>query len=166
MKKETYEKITGVLRRNKVTSMIVDILGKLLTIFTALLYFVETGWLVVSREYKLVAGLVIVPFVFFVLITIVRKKINAKRPYELYGFKPVIKKDTKGLSFPSRHVFSIFVIGGSIWVINKILGTIILIMGVLLAIIRVICGVHFPKDVIAGAVIGFVCSMAMFIFLR
>ena len=94
-----------------------------------------------------------------------REKINAKRPYELYGFKPLIKKDTNGLSFPSRHVFSIFVIGGSIWVINKILGTIILIMGLFLAIIRVIMGVHFPKDVIAGAVIGCVCSMAMFIFL-
>ena len=166
MKKETYEKITGVLRSTKAASIAVDIFGKLLTVLTALLYFVETGWLIVSREYKLAAGLVIVPFVFFVLITMVRKKINAQRPYELYGFKPVIKKDTKGLSFPSRHVFSIFIIGGSIWVINKILGTIILIMGVLLAIIRVICGVHFPKDVIAGAVIGFVCSMAMFIFLR
>ena len=165
MKKETYEKITGVLGRNKVTSMIVDILGKLLTILTALLYFVETGWLIVSREYRLVAGLIVVPAVFFLIVTIARKKINAKRPYEIYGFKPVIKKDTKGLSFPSRHVFSIFVIGGSIWVINKILGTIIIIMGLFLAIIRVISGVHFPKDVVAGAVIGFLCSLVMFIFM-
>ena len=61
-------------------------------------------------------------------------------------------------------MFSIFVIGGSIWVINKILGTVILVMGLFLAVIRVITGVHFPKDVAAGAVIGFVCSMAMFIF--
>jgi len=38
-------------------------------------------------------------------------------------------------------------------------------MGLFLAVIRVITGVHFPKDVAAGAVIGFVCSMAMFIFL-
>ena len=161
MKKETYEKIIGLLGRKKAVPIVIDIFGKILTVLTAFLYFVEIGWLVVSREYKLI----IVPALFFVLLSKLREKINAKRPYELYGFKPLIKKDTNGLSFPSRHVFSIFVIGGSIWVINKILGTIILIMGLFLAIIRVIMGVHFPKDVIAGAVIGCVCSMAMFIFL-
>lgn len=165
LKKETYEKIIGLLVRKRAVPVVIDIFGKILTVLTALLYFVEIGWLVVSREYKLVAGLILVPALFFVLLSKFREKINAKRPYELYGFKPLIKKDTKGLSFPSRHVFSIFVIGGSIWVINKILGTIILIMGLLLAIIRVITGVHFPKDVIAGAFIGCVCSMAMFIFL-
>ena len=142
LKKETYEKIIGLLGRKRAVPVVIDIFG-----------------------YKLVAGLILVPALFFVLLSKFREKINAKRPYELYGFKPLIKKDTKGLSFPSRHVFSIFVIGGSIWVINKILGTIILIMGLLLAIIRVITGVHFPKDVIAGAFIGCVCSMAMFIFL-
>ena len=161
MKKETYEKIIGLLSSKKAIPIIIDIFGKLLTVLTALLYFVEIGWLVVSREYKLVAGLIIVPAVFFVLLS----KFREKRPYELYGFKPLINKDTKGLSFPSRHVFSIFVIGGSIWVINKILGTVILVMGLFLAVIRVITGVHFPKDVAVGAVIGFVCSMAMFVFL-
>ena len=70
----------------------------------------------------------------------------------------LIKKDTNGLSF-SVYVFSIFVIGGSIWVINKILGTIILIMGLFLAIIRVIMGVHFPKDVIVCSHWLCVCSM-------
>ena len=148
LKKETYEKIIGLLGRKKAVPIVIDIFGKILTVLTAFLYFVEIGWLVVSREYKLVAGLIIVPALFFVLLSKLREK-----------------KDTNGLSFPSRHVFSIFVIGGSIWVINKILGTIILIMGLFLAIIRVIMGVHFPKDVIAGAVIGCVCSMAMFIFL-
>lgn len=165
MKKETYEKIMGLLGSKKAVPVVIDIVGKILTVVTAILYFVEIALLVMNREYKLMAGLIIVPALFFVLLSEFRKKINAKRPYELYGFKPLIKKDTKGLSFPSRHVFSIFIIGGSIWVINRVLGSIILIMGLFLAIIRVITGVHFPRDVIAGAIIGFVCSMAMFIFI-
>ena len=165
MKKETYEKIMGLLGSKKAVPVVIDIVGKILTVVTAILYFVETALLVMNREYKLMAGLIIVPALFFVLLSEFRKKINAKRPYELYGFKPLIKKDTRGLSFPSRHVFSIFIIGGSIWVINRFLGIIILIMGLFLAIIRVITGVHFPRDVIAGAIIGFVCSMAMFIFI-
>ena len=165
MKKETYEKIMGLLGSKKAVPIVTDIVGKILTVVTAILYFVEIALLVMNREYKLMAGLIIVPALFFVLLSEFRKKINAKRPYELYGFKPLIKKDTRGLSFPSRHVFSIFIIGGSIWVINRFLGIIILIMGLFLAIIRVITGVHFPRDVIAGAIIGFVCSMAMFIFI-
>ncbi len=165
MKKETYEKIMGLLGSKKAVPIVIDIVGKILTVVTAILYFVEIALLVMNREYKLMAGLIIVPALFFVLLSEFRKKINAKRPYELYGFKPLIKKDTRGLSFPSRHVFSIFIIGGSIWVINRFLGIIILIMGLFLAIIRVITGVHFPRDVIAGAIIGFVCSMAMFIFI-
>lgn len=165
MKKETYEKIMGLLGSKKAVPIVIDIVGKILTVVTAILYFGEIALLVMNREYKLMAGLIIVPALFFVLLSEFRKKINAKRPYELYGFKPLIKKDTKGLSFPSRHVFSIFIIGGSIWVINRFLGVIILIMGLFLAIIRVITGVHFPRDVIAGAIIGFVCSMAMFIFI-
>ncbi len=165
MKKEKYEKIMGLLGSKKAVPIVIDIVGKILTVVTAILYFVEIALLVMNREYKLMAGLIIVPALFFVLLSEFRKKINAKRPYELYGFKPLIKKDTRGLSFPSRHVFSIFIIGGSIWVINRFLGIIILIMGLFLAIIRVITGVHFPRDVIAGAIIGFVCSMAMFIFI-
>lgn len=165
MKKETYEKIMGLLGSKKAVPIVIDIVGKILTVVTAILYFVEIALLVMNREYKLMAGLIIVPALFFVLLSEFRKKINAKRPYELYGFKPLIKKDTRGLSFPSRHVFSIFIIGGSIWVINRFLGIIILIMGLFLAIIRVTTGVHFPRDVIAGAIIGFVCSMAMFIFI-
>ena len=86
LKKETYEKIIGLLGRKRAVPVVIDIFGKLLTVLTALLYFVEIGWLVVSREYKLVAGLILVPALFFVLLSKFREKINAKRPYELYGF--------------------------------------------------------------------------------
>ena len=89
LKKETYEKIIGLLGRKRAVPVVIDIFGKILTVLTALLYFVEIGWLVVSREYKLVAGLILVPALFFVLLSKFREKINAKRPYELYGFKPL-----------------------------------------------------------------------------
>lgn len=165
MKKETYEKIMGLLARVKAVPIVIDIFGKILTVFTGLLYFAQIGWLIYSKEYVLAAGLVIVPAVSFLIVTKYRERVNAKRPYELYGFKPLLNKDTQGKSYPSRHVFSIFVIGGSIWIINKVIGTMILIMGLFLAVIRVIMGVHFPKDVIAGAVIGCLSSLVMILFM-
>ena len=40
----------------------------------------------------------------------------------------------------------------------KFTGVLILYMGCLLAAIRVITGVHFPKDVIVGGLIGILCG--------
>ena len=166
MKKETYEKIIGLLGSKKAIPIIIDIFGKILTVLTALLYFVEIGWLVVSREYKLATGLIIVPALFFVLLSKFREKINAKRPYELYGFKPLIKKDTKGLSFPSRHVFSIFLIATLWFYFWKPIGIFLLIAGIFLAIVRVIGGVHFISDVCAGAFLGIIAGwISNYVFL-
>ncbi len=53
---------------------------------------------------------VIVPFLGFVTLTIVRRIINRPRPYEVDGIPPLIEKDTSGKSFPSRHVFSAYMI--------------------------------------------------------
>ena len=63
---------------------------------------------------------------------------------------------------PSRHVFSAFVIGMAFLHMNIVLGIIILIIGCLMAVIRVIVGVHFPRDVIAGAVIGILSGIIGF----
>lgn len=97
-----------------------------------------------------------VPLVAFVLLSVLRAWLNAPRPYEVFESKPVLPKSTKGKSFPSRHVFSIFTIAVTFLVACPLsaVGIVIVILGVLLAILRVVCGVHFPKDVIAGALLG------------
>ena len=97
-----------------------------------------------------------VPGISFVLVSVFRHIVNAPRPYEVFDGVPVIAKDTLGKSFPSRHAFSIFIIGMAFCACCPLAGAgpIILLLGVALAIIRVIAGVHFPRDVIAGALAG------------
>ena len=92
----------------------------------------------------------------FVILSALRKGINAPRPYEVYETSPLIPKNTKGKSFPSRHVFSIFIIGMTFYYCCPApeLGIVILILGIFLAILRVVSGVHFIKDVVAGALLG------------
>ena len=63
---------------------------------------------------------------------------------------------------PSRHVFSAFVIAMSALYICIPLGICMMLLAVIMAFERVICGVHFPKDVIAGAVIGIVSGIIGF----
>ena len=164
MTRETYRKMTGYFLQDEKKVRRIILANRLLTGIVFVSYPLYLISLLLKRD-TLLPQAVLVPAVSFVVVTLFRKIVNEPRPYEKYDLPPVIDKDTGGKSFPSRHVFSIFVIGGSIWVINKIFGTVILVMGLFLAVIRVITGVHFPKDVAAGAVIGFVCSMAMFNFL-
>ncbi len=98
----------------------------------------------------------IVPGISFVLVTVLRRAIDAPRPYTVFNTPPVIPKDTRGNSFPSRHAFSIFIIGMTFCACCPVpwAGPVILALGCVLAALRVVGGVHFPRDVIAGAALG------------
>ena len=71
----------------------------------------------------------------------------------------MLKKDTSGRSFPSRHVFSAFMLAMTVFYLYPLIGCLLLACGCLLAVIRVISGVHEPRDVIAGAMIGIICGV-------
>ena len=98
----------------------------------------------------------------FTLLTIIRDQINAPRPYEVLHISPVMPKDTKGHSFPSRHTFSSVLISGnwiiiymvqpSLWIMVMII--IHLVMTIYIMISRVVLTLHFPKDIVAGLVSG------------
>ena len=107
---------------------------------------------------------ILVPGVSFALVTVVRKAINAPRPYEVFEAAPVIPKDTHGNSFPSRHTFSIFVIAMTFCAVCPIAwaGPAMLAAGAMLAVIRVVSGVHFPRDVVVGAFLGVLAGIVGF----
>lgn len=90
----------------------------------------------------------------FILVSLFRHFYNAPRPYQVYDITPVIDKQTKGHSFPSRHCFSAAVIAVSISVINLPLGTALGILAAVIAVLRVAFGVHFIRDVVSGLLLG------------
>lgn len=105
-------------------------------------------------SYLNAARLVIISAIPFLLVSLARRLVNAPRPYELYDFCDTPPKQRKGESFPSRHVFSAFLIGTlalfhSVW-----LGASLLLCGLILSAARILLGIHFPRDCIAGAAVG------------
>lgn len=90
----------------------------------------------------------------FIVLSLVRAKLDCRRPYEIYGTPPALEKDKQGGSFPSRHVFSAAIISVCFFKVSPLLGGCFLGITLLIALLRVLLGVHFVKDVAAGAAVG------------
>lgn len=106
-----------------------------------------------SDPWRLVP-LVGVTAVGFVAVSFFRRRFNAPRPYECCAIAPLIARDGAGKSFPSRHTFSAFAIAASWFVASVPVAVVLLVAAGVLAVCRVLGGVHFPRDVVAGALIG------------
>lgn len=161
MTKEQYLKITEPLRQDSQKAEKIKSVNRILTGFVFCIYPLYLLILFIEKDTWFWRAL-IVPAVSFVLLTAVRRMINAPRPYERFGIPPVIEKDTKGKSFPSRHVFSVFMIAMTIFYAYPGPGILLGIIGILLGITRVRAGVHEPRDIIAGALFGILCGIIGF----
>ena len=74
---------------------------------------------------------------------------------------------------PTTHIFSVFVIGTTFMVLavndaspaGVAIAAVMMVMGLLQAVLRVIGGVHFIRDVIVGALIGILAGIVGVIFI-
>ena len=57
-------------------------------------------------------------------------------------------------SFPSNPATVGFSVAAAIWLYNRRLGALLLVLATLFGLSRIYCGVHYPLDVIAGALLG------------
>ncbi len=95
----------------------------------------------------------------FVLVSVVRALVKAPRPYEVYPFYEKKPHRAAGKSFPSRHAFSAFAIAVAMLAFNVTFAFLLLFLGVVLCVCRYLLGIHFPRDLIAGALIGVLASV-------
>ena len=117
--------------------------------------FITGGWARLLR-------LVLIPGVGFVLLSLARRQLNAPRPYEQWSIDPLIAREKTGDSFPSRHVFSATVIAMAALWLDWRWGLPLLVLAALLAVLRVVGGVHYPRDVVVGALCGLVVGGLLF----
>lgn len=111
-------------------------------------------WDTPFRCLSLAAAVVVVPALGFVLLSVVRAKLDVPRPAEGAGIEPLVPRPGTGRSFPSRHAFSAFAVAACWWVASPTVAVVLLMLACLLAVLRVIAGVHYPRDVVVGAAVG------------
>ena len=113
---------------------------------------------------KQVLMYVFIPASGFVILSFLRKKINAPRPYEVWEIVPLLDRDSPGQSMPSRHVFSATIISMACLHASLAVGVILLLLSAILGLVRVLGGVHYPKDVLVGYACGLVWGVIFFLF--
>jgi len=79
------------------------------------------------------------------------------RPELVLSIEPLIR--TPGISsFPSGHTATFFALAVAMFFFNRRLGWWFTISAVLVALARVLTGVHWPSDILAGMIVGIVSA--------
>lgn len=153
MKKDFYRKLHDLVMEHSRLHRLVVWGVKILPGIVYASYPLLVVYLAVCRREDLLRG-ILVPAVGFLLVTWLRAWINAPRPYEAMDIPAITPKDTKGKSFPSRHAACGAVIAVTAIYTAPVLGWSLFAVSLLIAVSRVLAGVHYIKDVMAGWLLG------------
>ena len=160
---EWYEKRKSGLLRHPHLLQLMRVFNRMMTVLMPLAYLTLLGTNFVGEGIgKDLSVYILVPAFGFVLLTLVRKWINQPRPYETWEIVPLLDKDSSGNSMPSRPVFSATIISMACLHANLPVGLVLLVLSALLGFVRVLGGVHYPKDVLVGYACGLLLGILFF----
>ncbi len=122
MTQQQYEKWSYVFRKEEKRIRFLNRADRMITACVFLSYPGLLLYLFGTKRFFELFFCAAIPAVSFAAVSAFRAVYSAKRPYEVLDIQPLIKKETEGKSFPSRHVFSVFIIGMSFFYIAEPMG--------------------------------------------
>ena len=162
---EWYNHIAGKIENKPIFLRLLRAFNRFMTVVMPIVYLTLLTTIYFREGFgKQVLIYVFIPASGFVILSLLRKKINAPRPYEVWEIIPLLDRDSPGQSMPSRHVFSASIISMACLHASLSVGLILLILSAILGLVRVLCGVHYPKDVVVGYIYGLVWGVIFFLF--
>ena len=162
---EWYDHIAAIAKNKPFLLRLLRTFNRFMTVVMPIVYLTLLATAYFQEGFgKQILIYVFIPATGFVILSFLRKKINAPRPYEEWDIKPLLDRDIPGQSMPSRHVFSATIISMTCLHASLSVGIILLILSALLGLVRVLGGVHYPKDVVVGYICALVWGVIFFLF--
>ena len=120
-----------------------------------------------SKRTKEVLAILISPVFTVALSWFVKDLIPyAERPFVVNGFTPLTVTIPFNTSFPSDHTAVAFALAVSVFLYNKKLGYFLLISAFLIGVARVMGNVHYPIDILGGAILGSFMALLIDTFMK
>ena len=161
---EWYDHIAGKIENKPIFLRLLRTFNRFMTVVMPMIYLTLLATTYLQQGLgKQVLIYVFIPASGFVILSFLRKKINAPRPYEEWDIKPLLDRDSPGQSMPSRHVFSATIISMACMHASLTMGMICLTLSAFLGLVRVLGGVHYPKDVVVGYICALVWGVIFFL---
>lgn len=162
---EWYDHIAGNIENKPLLLSLLRTFNRFMTVVMPIVYLTLLATIYLQQGLGKQVGIYLfIPASGFVILSFLRKKINVPRPYEEWDIKPLLDRDSPGQSMPSRHVFSATIISMACLHASLTMGMICLTLSAFLGLVRVLGGVHFPKDVVVGYICGLVWGVLFFLF--
>ena len=162
---EWYDHVAGNLENKPFLLSLLRAFNRFMTVVMPIVYLTLLATTYLQEGLAKQVGIYLfIPASGFVILSLFRKKINAPRPYEVWEIIPLLDRDSPGQSMPSRHVFSATIISMACLHASLSVGVILLVLSALLGLVRVLGGVHYPKDVVVGYICGLVWGVIFFLF--
>ncbi|HMK91649.1 MAG TPA: phosphatase PAP2 family protein [Thermoleophilia bacterium] len=92
--------------------------------------------------------------------TLLASAVDRTRPFLSHPAHVLVAKSFDG-SFPSIHATAAFAVATAVIFYNRAMGIVFLVLAALIAFSRVFVGLHYPGDVLAGALLGAGCAAAL-----
>lgn len=128
----------------------------------SILWVVLTAVLLINKKTRrLGAAMAVAVILVFIIGNLILKPMIARvRPYEINSTINLLVAKENDYSFPSGHTYFAFCCATVIFMRHKKVGTAFLIFAVFMGLSRLYLYVHFPTDVICGAVLGIIVGIA------
>ncbi len=151
--------------RSELAEQAIIILDKALVALIAAAYIASAVMLFVMGDVLRGIRFLAIPAIAFALVSYLRNRWDAPRPYDLYDIDPIIRKDTQGRSLPSRHVASAVIIACALAWVHLDWGVLAFVACAIVSFTRIVGGVHFPRDVAAAWGISLACGILGFVII-
>ena len=161
---EWYGHVASNIKNKPVLLSLLRTFNRFMTVVMPMIYLTLLATTYLQQGLGKQVGIYLfIPASGFVILSFLRKKINAPRPYEVWEIVPLLDRDSPGQSMPSRHVFSATIISMACLHASLTMGMICLTLSAFLGLVRVLGGVHFPKDVVVGYICALVWGVLFFL---